>query len=54
MSAARTPQQPLSREDRIQRMIALLDEALQIIDELGDPPTGARLQSIIDELKHKR
>ena len=44
-----------SREERIQRAIALLNEALHIIDELEDCTViGARLQDIIDRLAEER
>ena len=35
-----------------ERAIRLLEQALQIIDHLGDSPaTGARLQQVIDEVR---
>ena len=40
------------RQQRIQRSILLLEEALQIIDELEDfPEIGARLHGLVESLK---
>lgn len=41
-----------SRDDKLKRSIALLEEALELIDELKDhPEAGARLSALIEELK---
>lgn len=41
-----------SRDDRLERAIALLDEALGILDELDDyPEIGARLHGLIEDLR---
>lgn len=40
-----------SRDERIQRALALLNEALQIIDDLEEfPAVGARLCSVVEAL----
>lgn len=39
----------------VERALALLEEALQILDALGDcPEVGARLQHIIEALEERR
>ena len=40
------------RDEKLKRSIALLEEALELIDELKDhPEAGARLSALIEELK---
>lgn len=52
MSAADKEASGSSRAEQIQRAILLLDEALQIIDGVGDfPELGARLHGLIKDLK---
>lgn len=54
MPAANPQAHGLSRDERTNRAVALLDEALQIIDGLGDcPELGARLQSIVEALRER-
>ena len=44
-----------SPEDRtVERALALLEQALQIVDHWGDcPAIGARLQQVVDELEER-
>jgi hypothetical protein len=44
-----------SHEELMQRSIALLEEALQLLDDLGDyPELGARLSGVIEILQDDR
>lgn len=41
-----------SRDEKLKRSIALLEQALALLDELKDhPEAGARLSALIEELK---
>lgn len=41
-----------SRQTRVLRAVALMEEALQIIDDLEDyPEVGARLHGLVESLK---
>ena len=52
MSASNAPDCAESARPSLARAQQLLEEALQIIDQLGShPELGARLQEVIDDLK---
>ena len=54
MAAAGQDADRSSGEERVDRALALLGEALQIIDELGDAPDlAARLDEVIERLKER-
>lgn len=44
-----------SDEARLERVLVLLSESLEILDGLGDfPDLGARLQQVIESLEERR
>ena len=55
MSAINRGADQPSGDERLDRVLALLIEALNLLDEDGDAPeAGARLQAIIDSLESQR
>jgi hypothetical protein len=52
MQASMQEAGPVPRCTRLDRAIALLNEALNLIDEIAErPDIGARLQHVLDELR---
>ena len=55
MAAASQGADTMAEDWSVERALALLEQALQIVDRWGDSPAiGARLQQVVDEVEERR
>ena len=55
MSAAANDGDRSTGDERVDRLIDLLGEAIEIVDDLGDwPDVGARLHEVLDAIERRR